>query len=403
MASDCDKIRIAFFEPYFSTFYGAQKSMATLVTNLPVERYEPVVVVPGEGAVAERFRSADVRVVVLPARDCVNRFGGRIRAYKGWEIAQASIELLRYSWRVYKWLQRERVDLVYVNNVRGVAYVWAAAKLARVPLLVYVRDDQRVAALHWLVSLAANRVLTVSDGARKVFTEQELRRLNGRIQTLYTGFEFRDYPVGSAGWTAVRAQVRRRYGVTTDATVVAVIGALVPRKGQDVFIEAARQVADIREDTVFWIVGHEPPGYECSTYVQHLSKRVEELGLADRLRFLGYQRDIWDVYAAVDVVVLPSKGEGLPRVLIEALASGCAVVASDVSGVREIISDESVGSIVSQLNPRRLAEAILREIESQARRRHSNIAEQSARVKARFGIQSYVDGFRLCVESIVGR
>jgi len=137
---------------------------------------------------------------------------------------------------------------------------------------------------------------------------------------------------------ANRADARRSAHLDASAPVVTTVGRLTAIKHQTLFLEVAKIVAATHPSATFLIVGDGElrPGLE---------RAARDMGLEEHVRFLGWRRDLPAIYAATDVFLLTSRNEGTPVALIEAMASGCAVVSTDVGGVRDVIVDEKVGSV----------------------------------------------------------
>ncbi|MCI0636927.1 MAG: glycosyltransferase [Actinobacteria bacterium] len=130
------------------------------------------------------------------------------------------------------------------------------------------------------------------------------------------------------------------------------MGRLVPIKNHVLFIEAARQVLLERPDVVFAIAGDG----ELRAMLETEAHRV----LGDRVHFLGWVFDLGLLYAALDVVVLTSLNEGTAVALIEAMAAGRPVVATDVGGVSEVVHDDATGVLVPSGDADGIAQAVLR-------------------------------------------
>jgi glycosyltransferase involved in cell wall biosynthesis len=155
-----------------------------------------------------------------------------------------------------------------------------------------------------------------------------------------------------------RAEMRRALGVPPDTKLVAVVSRLTALKGIEDFIDAAALVAAQRQDVRFLIVG-EPSPINNRAYVDGLQARTAERGIADRVIFTGLRSDVPALLSAVDVSVMPSLNEALSNVLLESMAAGAAVVATDVGGTAEALVDGRNGVLVPPSTPSRLAEAIL--------------------------------------------
>ena len=131
------------------------------------------------------------------------------------------------------------------------------------------------------------------------------------------------------------------------------------QKGHRHLIDAIAILASRRPNLVTLLAGEGP-------LEQSLRAQCAALGLDDRVRFLGYRRDVAELFEAADVVVLPSLYEGLPLVAIEALAAGRPMVATEVDGTPEVVIHERTGLLVPPANPVALAAAIERLLDDPA-------------------------------------
>lgn len=135
------------------------------------------------------------------------------------------------------------------------------------------------------------------------------------------------------------AEVRRELNTPPEATVIATIARLHPSKGQQYLLRAFRLVRDRHPGAVLWLVGDG----ECRAA---LEREAAELGIAASVRFAGTRRDVRDVLDAIDLFALPSLWEGMPNALMEAMAAGRPVVASDTDAIGELVIDGKTGWMV---------------------------------------------------------
>jgi len=145
------------------------------------------------------------------------------------------------------------------------------------------------------------------------------------------------------------AAARRALGVEPARPLAVAVGRLSPEKGHQVLLDAMPSVLREVPGAVLLLAGDGPEE-------ARLRHRARPLG--DAVRFLGYRRDVADVYAAADVVVLPSLSEGLPNAALEGMAHGRPVVASAVGGVPEVVMDGVTGRLVPAGEPGALARAL---------------------------------------------
>jgi glycosyltransferase involved in cell wall biosynthesis len=147
-------------------------------------------------------------------------------------------------------------------------------------------------------------------------------------------------------------RLRQQMGIGAQQPVVSTVGRLSLQKGLPDFLESAHRVLSASPNARFLIIGDGPARLQ----LRDVSHR---LGIQGAVSFLGHQRDIAPFMAMSDVIVMASLWEGLPYVLLEALALARPVVATRVGGVPEIVEDGSSGLLVPPRDPERLAAAIL--------------------------------------------
>jgi glycosyltransferase involved in cell wall biosynthesis len=135
-----------------------------------------------------------------------------------------------------------------------------------------------------------------------------------------------------------RAAARQALGLAAGRAVVTTVGRLTAIKQQRLFLETAAALTRCGREIDFLIAGNGELRAE-------LERTARDLGVADRVRFLGWRRDLATMYAATDVFLLTSRNEGTPVALIEAMAAGCAGVSTDVGGVRDVVPDDRIGRV----------------------------------------------------------
>ena len=134
---------------------------------------------------------------------------------------------------------------------------------------------------------------------------------------------------------AHRSATREALGASDRSRIVGNVAHLRSQKGHATFLEAAARVAEEIPDALFVIVGREKePGYQ-----DELAKMADELGIGDRVHFTGFQPDPYPFMASFDLFLMASDYEGFPIALVEAMAMGLPIVATDVGGVGEAIRD----------------------------------------------------------------
>ena len=140
--------------------------------------------------------------------------------------------------------------------------------------------------------------------------------------------------------------------IKSDNLAIGLVGRLVHGKGHQQLFEIARDILIQCPSTTFFIVGD---GF----LRQRLERQAREMSIARNVFFLGRRSDMPEVYAAIDILVLPSMAEGPPMAVLEAMAAKKAVIASNVGGIPEIVVDHMTGRLIEPGSSRALQEAVL--------------------------------------------
>lgn len=192
-----------------------------------------------------------------------------------------------------------------------------------------------------------DRVLIVSDSMRSTVSKYGVKK--DRLAWVKNAIDCTYFRQGYLS----RHQARAALNLPQDATIVGAVGRLNAEKDYPNFLEAAKNVLSERDDLYFTIAGK-------GTLEDELRGLAASLGIAERVRFLGHFHDIRQVYEALDVYVLSSTREGLPNTVLEAMAMGVPIVATDVDGVGEAVTHEREALLVPPRSSSQLAVAIQR-------------------------------------------
>jgi glycosyltransferase involved in cell wall biosynthesis len=292
----------------------------------------------------------------------------------------ADFHCLREMMRI---LERRRVDVVHTHEFLTSVYIGAAARVLSKPHVItmhggryYAGRRRRRLALRW--SARRSRALVGVSTTTAAELAEHLWLPPQRVHVVHNGVR---PEVGA------RMPVRRELGIADDERLVVAIGNLYPVKAHAVLLRA---LAQLNGDpaTHRWRVAIAGRGEQEAS----LRRLAADAGIADRVHLLGYRADVANVLAAGDVYAMPSLSEGLPLALIEAMFAGKPVVASDVGGIPEVVTNEREGLLVPAGNPAALAAALTRlflddglaeRLRTAARRR----AEEA------FGVERMVDEY----------
>ncbi len=281
-----------------------------------------------------------------------------LHVWPDWRREIRPLADLRCLWRLASWLAREPFDVLHTHSSKagfvGRLAAWIARKPSRVVHQVHGWSFNRsqAAPVRRLCQLAER--LVARPGFALVSCSRETARQGlaagiGRAQdhaVIYCGVERRPF---SKRWP--RAAVRRRLRAGARDVVFLLVGNLKAQKDPLAFVAAAARVAARLRRARFWIVGDGP-------LRARVVRAARRYGLGTRLKLLGWRQDVPQLVAAADVVVLPSRFEGLPLALLQAMAAAKPVVATAVDGTPEAVADGWNGRLVPAGDIEALAEAM---------------------------------------------
>jgi glycosyltransferase involved in cell wall biosynthesis len=226
-------------------------------------------------------------------------------------------------------------------------------------------------------------VVFVSNSAASIKEyETWLSLPRGRSQLVYNGYLSESINVPGRDQMA---DCRARLGLPLHAPAVGGVMRFDAVKDPDLWLETAAAIAAARSDVHFVLAG-----YGHGDFADRLFQKGEQLGLSDRLIMPGVAIDVGKIYGALDILLLTSKHENVPNVMIEAQAAGVPVVGPAVGGIGEVMLDGVTGLLVPRRSARELADAVLRGL-SDPNWRDNAAVEAPAFVARKFGNERMVD------------
>lgn len=251
----------------------------------------------------------------------------------------------RLVWRLARAFRTLRLDIVHTRNAEAFFYGAVAARLAGIPALVH-SEHGRVFPEKWHRALAQRwllRSVSCAFAVSQQLAEQMVAHIGvrpGTFRVIYNGVDTRRFAGRPAG------EHRRRDG----EIVIGSVGRLAAVKNYGLLLQA---IARLPADTPWRLVliGDGPQRRE-------LEQAARDIGIGARVSFLGHREDVAELLGGLDVFVLPSDSEGMSNTLLEAMAAGVAVIASDVGGNREVIEAGRSGLLFGRGDIQAAAQAI---------------------------------------------
>ncbi|MBT8403016.1 MAG: glycosyltransferase [Gemmatimonadetes bacterium] len=274
--------------------------------------------------------------------------------------------------KIARFLRGRHFDVLHTHNTEPFVEGSLGGLLARVRTLVHTdharpfperwftrrfdRNKRRYLFAEWLASHFAWKVVGVSD-----HTTETLQRYgkiaSSKVETIVNGIEGDRYDL-----PIDHAEARRELGIPADAPVLGFASRLVEQKGLVYLFEALPAVRAAHPGAILLVAGE-------GNRRASLEAQARELGLTDAIRFLGVRLDVASLLKVFDLHVLPSLWEGLPMIILESMASGCATVATAVGGVPTAITDGRTGRLVPPKDPDALARTIIELLDDEEQRR----------------------------------
>ncbi len=330
-----DRIRVLFVHGTLE-IGGAEEVRLSLLSRLDRSRYEAAVCCLQQGGeIADEVAALGYEVIVL---------GRRAHA-----LSLATLQALR---RV---IRERRPHIVQTSLPRANYWGRFAAALEQVPVIIAEehtvsdRADWARPVVERLLGPRAHCVIAVSESVRAALAARNMASTGPRTVVIPNPVNEKRLQVRRS-----RAEVRRELKVREDELLLVHAGRMDRfdgAKGHDILITAIGMLPAGGPALVCVLLGDGPAR-------ARLEGLAQTLGAQDRIRFLGYRRDVADFLAAGDLFALPSRIEGMPIALMEAMCMGLPAVASDIPANRETLGGGEYGRLVPPSSPLALARGI---------------------------------------------
>jgi glycosyltransferase involved in cell wall biosynthesis len=276
-------------------------------------------------------------------------------------------------------LKNQGVDILHCHKHKSTFYGTVAGKMANVPIILAhvhgmgrTRNFNRKLLNRFLLS-HVDRILAVGEAVK-----DDILQSNPAVnpeKVINTGNSI-DYDYFSSS-VYNKQTVRRKFGIPENSSVFGTAGRLAPTKGLRYLIRAFAQIKKQLRNVELLIAG-------TGELKDRLEKRAVKLGCRDSVHFLSHVDNMPEFYSAVDVFVLPSVAEGLPKVIIEAMAAGILCIATNAGGVPEVLDDGHCGLIVPLKDQYALADAMLKAANMPQQEKLAIISAAKEHIKANY-------------------
>ena len=363
---------------------GAERVLLMILARLDPSRFNAVMMSPADGALREMVDHLGVRTITidsLAARFTLN-----------------PLQLLRYVSSFVRQMRAariavkaERPDVVHANSIRAGLVMSASTFGIDVPIIWHAHDLLPQHPLSSAIRLFAwahrrTQIVAVSNAVARSFGRL-LRKDGRKVLVVHNAVDTELFRPDNQS----RTQTRKSLGLS-DNLLVGTVGQLTPRKGQLELIKAFAEVAGDLKSAVLLIVGEALFNRDFE-YADNLKSAATDLGVADRVRFLGQREDAPELIRACDLLVVNSHAEPFGLTVTEAMASGTTVLATAVDGIKEIIDHGQTGWLVPSGDHNELARS-LRAVLADADLRNRLSANALSDARLRFATDRFLDEFQ---------
>lgn len=304
--------------------------------------------------------------------------------------------------KAYKMLreitEKEQFDLIYCHTPVGAMLARLAGISARKKgtKVIYMAHGfhfyNGAPLLNWMIYYPAEKFLSRFTDGLITINQEDFQR----AQKFYAGKTVLIPGVGIdldkfQKKEPARQEIRNKLGIPESKIILMSVGELTKRKNHMVVIEA---LARLKEYNILYVICGDGP------LKAQLRAKAEELGVRDRLKLLGFRKDIAELHKAADIFVFPSLQEGLPVAVMEAMASGLPIVASKIRGNEDLISNNQGGFLVKPKDSEQVAKAIEKMIQNPKKR--GKMEERNLENIAKYGQETVLQKMDEFFNEIVG-
>lgn len=313
---------------------GAETVFVQLAAGLRDASIDSVTTLRGEGWVANALRKQGLEPVFL---DCKGSFN------------------LRFLWSLFRLVRRERIDLVQSHLLGSNVYCALLGMLTGIPVIgifhgvVDIAPGERFARQKaWILRRGLARVVAVCEGLRDSIASRGLLDVNN-TEVIYNGIHLQRYERTRSD------RIRRQLGLDDNAVIAGCLGNVRPAKAYDVLIESLPAVIQRYPQFHVAIAGDVP-----GQLGAELRQLAEQRGVSEHIHFLGFCDDSAEFLSNLDFFVMPSRSEGFPVSLIEALAADLPILATRCVGTLEILEHRKTGWLIPIEDSAALSDGLLR-------------------------------------------
>ncbi len=296
------------------------------------------------------------------------------------------VQDIKTFWSLYRLMLREKPTIVHTHTSKAGILGRLAARVTAVPCIVHTfhghvfyghfgpLTTKFFLVIERVFASFTKRMIALTDGEKNDYLKFEICEKD-KIVTIHSGVNIERFLKAKVK----KEEKKKTLGVNPNHPVVGTVGWLLPIKGPKPLLNAMKRIWQDHTDVELVFVGK-------GELEESLKKDAMNMGVSEKVKFLGWRDDIHEIIPIFDVFVLPSLNEGMGRVLVEAMASGRPIVASLAGGIPDLVIHEQTGLLVSPADESGLADAIHRILQDSEK---AKIMGQKGKARSkRFSVES---------------
>lgn len=325
-------MKILFIESYPQVIFGQQKTLLSLLGEAKKQGFDVSVACTDEGVFTEKLSELSYRFEIFRYPSMLSSYGGAIYSYGFVKKAKTALQLLKYINSIRNKLKVSKPDLIFCNDMRGLLTVGIAAKLAGIPVVIWDKLDKPHGWMDWFQLPLVKKNIIISDSVRIKYPKWQQKLFSKKIDKVYNGAYLDVYKNAT--------EKRAELGLLPNDIAIAIVGSINHRKAHDRILSIFPEVHTQNPNVRLFVIGDCSDSAEDIAYMEQLPNRNHPA-----VEWLGFRKDAADLIKSIDILVIPSRYEGMGQVTVEAMASGKPVVGANSGGIPEVVEHGETGFI----------------------------------------------------------
>ena len=325
-------MRILFVESYPQVMMGQQRTLLALLTQCHSQNIEPLVACTDDGLFTQTVKELGYETLIFSYPDKINVYGGEIYRYGMKDKLKTYLQVFKYILSLKNKLKANNVDVVYCNDMRGLLTVGVAAKLCGIPVVIWDKLDKPHGWLDKLQLPLVTKNIIISNSVLNKYPKFQRKIFSHKIEKVMEGVFLEQF--------SNIQSIRNDFETDTNDIVIAIVGSISDRKGHDRLLSIFPKLVEQIPNLKLWVVGEPGSSKKEQSFFDALPNKEHP-----NITFMGFRDDIPQIMASIDILVVPSRYEGMGMVIVEAMAAGKPVIGADCGGIPEVINNNETGYI----------------------------------------------------------